>query len=129
MCLTVVQYYGTWARKGLYVPFELTNDQGKTVDPVPFLVVSLMSLLISYSYGPGYLMALGFTLGQALLICTVVFLAATAGAYHRYVRTERPDLRGEVPAHLRIRRLFLGALIAFFVLGLLALPLFVRYGG
>jgi hypothetical protein len=93
------------------------------VDPVPFIVVSAMGFLFCYSYGPVYLMEFGAELGGALGYTTMVFLAFAWYAYYRLVWTARPDLRGEVPAHLRLRRLVLGALVVGGVLALLSLPL------
>lgn len=99
------------------------NDRGTPVDPVPFLVVAALGFLVSYAYGPIYCMALGFTLPQALGLSTLAFGATLVTAYHRLVWIARPELRGEVPAGLRLRRLFLAALIVAGLLGLLALPL------
>ena len=101
----------------------LRNDRGTPVDPVPFLVVVLLAFTVSYSYGPLYLMALGLDLGTALVACGLVTLLAGLAAYHRYVRRARPDLRGEIPAALRLRRFFYGVLLGVAVLAGLALPL------
>lgn len=99
------------------------NRHGSPVDPVPFLVISLLGVTVAYSYGPIYLTELGLSLGSALAVCTVVVAATTLGAYHRYIWTFRPDLRSEVPAAYRLRRLIYGVVIGFAVIALLSLPL------
>ena len=107
---------------------QLRNKHGTPVDPVPFYVVALGAFLVSYSYGPLYLMALGLGLGDSLLACGAVVSLAVGVAHHRMVWTARPDLSSEVPAVLRIRRLFYAVLIGVGALALLALPLFARSG-
>lgn len=99
------------------------NSRGTPVDPVPFLVVAAMGFLICYSFGPGYLMTFGVELSGALALSTVAFLATAAVAYHRFVWTVRPDLRAEIPADLRVRRLVLASLVVAGVFALLSLPL------
>lgn len=99
------------------------NRLGTPVDPVPFVVVTAMGFLFCYSFGPVYLMEFGAGLGGGIGYSTMVFLAFAWVAYYRLVWTAQPDLRGEVPAHLRLRRLVLGGLVAAGVLALLSLPL------
>jgi hypothetical protein len=99
------------------------NSRGVPVDPVPFIVVAAMGFLFCYSYGPVYLMEFGAELPGALGYTTMVFLAFTWYAYYRLVWTARPGLRGEVPEHLRVRRLLLTALVVVGLLALLTLPL------
>lgn len=105
---------------------RLHNKHGTPVDPVPFLVVVLLAALVSYSYGPIYLMELGLGLGDALLACGAVVVATVGAAHHRLVWTARPDLRAEIPPGLRLRRLFYAMLVGAAVLALLALPLVAR---
>lgn len=93
------------------------------VDPVPFIVVAAIGFLFCYCFGPVYLMAFGAELAGGLGYTTMVFLAFAWYAYYRLVWTARPDLRGEVPAHLRLRRLVLGGLVVAGLLALLSLPL------
>lgn len=103
---------------------RLTNGRGDPVDPVPFLVVASVAFLLVYSTGPLYLNALlGVPFPVGLAGSTVVFVAATVAAYRRFVRDARPDLRGEVPAAGRYRRLWYGALALALLLVLLTLPL------
>ena len=104
---------------------QLTNARGRPVDPVPFLVVAALAFLVSFSYGPIYCLELGLSLPAGLGISTGAFSVATGIAYHRLVRRARPDLRGEVPAEYRLRRIVYAALVCVALLGLLALPLLV----
>lgn len=99
------------------------NRRGSPVDPVPFLVVAALGFLGCYSCGPLYLMEFGLELPGALALSTVAFFGTTAVAYHRLVWTARPDLRSEIPARLRLRRLLLGGLVAAGLFVLLTLPL------
>lgn len=103
----------------------LRNKHGTAVDPVPFLVVSLLGLTAVFSYGPLYLTELGLALESALLVCTGIATTVTGVAYHRYVWTSRPDLRREVPAEIRLKRLIYGIVIGIAVIVLLSLPLLV----
>lgn len=104
---------------------ELTNARGQPVDPVPFLVVATLAFLVSFSYGPIYLMELGLPLPAALAVSTGVFLSLSALAYYRLVWDTRPELRGEVPAERRLRAIVYAALVLAALLGLLTLPLLV----
>jgi hypothetical protein len=106
-------------------PVRLTNRHGTPVDPVPFLVVAALAFLVSFSYGPIYCMALGLSLPFALAVSTLVFCLAAGASYHRLVWTARPELRGEIPAEKRFRRLVYAALVGGALLALLALPLLV----
>ncbi|WP_137284142.1 hypothetical protein [Halorussus salinisoli] len=99
------------------------NRFGTPVDPVPFLVVAALGFLFSYTLGPSYLMAFGAELAGGLGYSTMAFLVVTGLAYYRLVWTARPDLRREVPAQLRLRRIVLGGVAVAGVFALLALPL------
>lgn len=101
----------------------LENDRGEPIDPVPFLVVTALGALACYSLGPGYLLALGAELTDALAASTLAALVTTAVAYHRFVRTRRPEHRAEIPAGARLRRLLVGSLAVAGVFVLLLLPL------
>lgn len=104
---------------------ELRNARGDPVDPVPFVVVTGIAFMTCYSYGPLYFTELGLELREAMGISTGIFLASTVGAYYRLVWTARPDLRGELPAAWRFRRLLLAAIIGVVVLVGLTLLLLV----
>ncbi|WP_236035360.1 hypothetical protein [Haloarcula rubra] len=99
------------------------NRDGTPVDPVPFLVVSGLGFAVSFSFGPIYVMALGASLPMALSVAALVTGLTAAVAYHRYVWTERPSLRGEIPAEARFRRLLYGVVAGFLAVAALALPL------
>ena len=98
------------------------NREGTNVDPVPCLVVVSAAFLLSFSFGPGYLLAFGVSLPVALAVSAVVFVGLSATAYHQMVWTSRPDLQGEVPAASRLRRLFYLMVLVALVLLLLSFP-------
>jgi Flp pilus assembly protein TadB len=104
---------------------KLTNRHGTPVDPVPFLVVSSLAFLVSFSYGPIYLLALGLALPVAVAVSALLFALATGAAYHQMVLTTRPELRGEIPPEQRLRRLVYAAAVVLAVLALLSLPFLV----
>ena len=103
------------------------NRHGSSVDPVPFVVTSLLLALILLSWGPGYLLAFGVALPTAIAICVLVTGCATAGAYYRLVWTRRPDFRELVTPGDRVRHLAYLALAGALILVLLALPLYARW--
>ena len=102
--------------------FELRNREGTPVDPWPFLVVCAMGFLLVFSFGPSYLLSFGVDLPGALAVSTLAFAGTSAVAYHRLVWDDRPDLRGEVPATERLRRIVYWAVAVALVLLGLSLP-------
>jgi len=104
---------------------RLTNDQGTPVDPVPFGVTTTAAFLVLYSFGPGYLIGLGLTLPQSLVVVTVLFCCATAAGYHQLVLRSRPEQRAEIPGPVRLKRLYYAVLIAIAVFVLLLIPFYV----
>jgi hypothetical protein len=104
---------------------KLTNRHGTPVDPVPFLVVSSLAFLVSFSYGPIYLLALGLSLPASVVVSTLLFVCATSAAYQQMVLTARPELRGEIPPERRLRRLVYAAAVVLALLALLSLPFLV----
>lgn len=102
------------------------NREGTAVDPVPFLVVSGLSLVGSLSFVPVYCLALGLAMPVSVGSGVTVFLGLSLVAYHRMVRTARPELRGEVPPGARLLRLVYGALAVVGVLLFLTLLLLSR---
>lgn len=106
--------------------FKPRNKHGTPIDPVPFLVVLFLGFTVSFSYGPPYLTTLGFTLVEALIISGAVVMGIGGLSYHRYVWTARPELRAEIPASVRLQRLFYAVIAGVALLALLALPLFLR---
>lgn len=102
---------------------RLRNRWGTAVDPVPFLVVAATAFAVCYSFGPIYLITFDVAVPLALAGSTAVYVVVVAVAYHRFVRTYRPEFREEVPVGERFRRLLLGMLVGVGILALLALPL------
>ena len=102
------------------------NREGTAVDPVPFLVVSGLSLVGSLSFVPVYCLTLGLPMSVSVGAGVAVFLGLSAVAYHRMVWTASPGLRGEVPPEMRLQRLVYGALVVVGVLLLLTLLLLSR---
>jgi len=104
----------------------LPNRDGVAVDPVPFLVVTLLGFAVSFAVGPLYVMALGASLPVGLGVASAATATTAAVAYHRYVWTERPALRREIPVDARFGRLVYGLVAGFLAVALLALPLLAR---
>ncbi|MEF8856739.1 MAG: hypothetical protein V5A16_04890 [Haloplanus sp.] len=104
----------------------LRNRDGTAVDAVPFLVVTAMAVLVCFSFGPIYVLAIGLGGPAVFGLPTVACLTAVGVAYYRLVYTAHPELRGEVPAEQRIRGLFYAAIVGAAVLVALSLPLLVR---
>jgi hypothetical protein len=102
---------------------QFKNSRGTPVDPVPFLVVTGFVFLVSFSYGPGYCLALGLRGPVVFLPSCIAFVGLAVGAYHRLVWTHRPSLRGEIPPEQRLLRLFYAVLIGIALLTGLTLPL------
>ncbi len=68
----------------------LRNRHGLSVDPVPFLVVSGLGVLVWYSSFPPSLVALGVTLTNALVLSTVGAVVSVMGTYYYLVWTVTP---------------------------------------
>lgn len=101
---------------------QFRNKRGTPVDPIPFLIVAILGFTIIFSFGPPYLLTIGFSLHAALVTCLVVVCITTAVAYHRYVWARRPTTDGEIPGPRRFERLIYAMLAGFLVVLLLALP-------
>lgn len=104
---------------------QLHNDQGTPVDPVPFAVTVSAAFLVLYSFGPGYLLGLGFALREALVVVTGLFGSTSVVAYHQLVLRARPDLRAEIPGPVRLQRLYYAVLVGIVVVVLLMVPFHV----
>ncbi len=102
---------------------QFQNRHGTPVDPVPFFVVTAMAFLLIFSFGPGYLMAVGLDLVGAIVISGSSFTYVMLGAWHEMVWTSRPDLREEVPGTVRMQRLIYAAMILGLLLTALMIPL------
>lgn len=94
---------------------RLRNRDGTPIDPVPFIVVSLLAALILVSWGPLYLVEHGLGLRTAIAVSVGLALVTVGIAYHRYVWTMNPTVREEVPAVTRYRRLVYGVVIGVIV--------------
>jgi Flp pilus assembly protein TadB len=99
----------------------LRNRDGRSVDPVPFIVVSMLAFLVIYSFGPLYLQMFGITVDYGLAVCTGLFLLTTGAAYYSLVWTCRPDLPGFVGG-VSFGQLWYGILILIALVVLLSLP-------
>jgi len=100
----------------------LQNSEGERVDPVPFIVVTGMSFLVCYSFFPVYFLSFGVELPVAIALTTAIFLALAVVAYSRLVRSVRPEIKQEVPAEVRLQKIFYYAIIVtgiFFFLTLI----------
>jgi hypothetical protein len=107
------------------MPRRLRNRDGTAVDPVPFLVVASMAVLVCYSFGPVYALSIGLEGPAVFGLPTVVCVAAIGAAYHRLVYTARPELRDEIPPERRVEALVYAALAGGAVLVALSLPFLV----
>ena len=105
--------------------FQLRNAQGTAVDPVPFIVTSLVAFLVTHAWGPLYLGALGVPLVPSLLILTALWVVIVAIAFRQLVWRYRPEHRAHVPTELRFRKFIYAIIIGCLLLLLLWLP-FVR---
>ncbi|WP_251329023.1 hypothetical protein [Haloplanus pelagicus] len=105
---------------------RLRNREGTPVDAVPFLVVTAMSGLVAFSFGPVYCLAVGLEGTAVVGVPALACVGAVAVAYHRLVYTARPELRGEIPPEQRLLGLFYTALVGAALLAALSLPLLVR---
>lgn len=104
----------------------LRNRDGVTIDPVPFLVVSVLGFAMSFVVAPLYVMAFGATLATGLAVAVATTLVTALAAYYRYIWTERPALRSEVPVQARFERLLYGVVAGFLLVAALALPFLAR---
>jgi hypothetical protein len=102
------------------------SREGAEVDPVPFLVVSGLSLAGSLSFVPAYCLSLGLSVPVSVGIAVAVFLGLSAVAYHRMVWTARPDVRAEVSPGVRLQQLLYGMLAVVAVLLFMTLLLLSR---
>lgn len=101
------------------------NRDGESVEIVPFLVVAASAFLVTYSFGPVYVLELGLGPSAAFVFPTGVFVAFTAVAFHRFVWTADPVAIAEVPASTRFVRMLYGVGATALVLVALTLPIAV----
>ena len=82
------------------------NREGVAVDPVPFIVIAGLTVLLVLSFGPLYGQALAMRLSSALAGSVGLSVIGIAITYHRQIWTVRPEIESELPAGLRAERLF-----------------------
>lgn len=102
----------------------LSNRNGTSVDPVPFVVVSGLGCMLSLSFGPLYGQAFGLSLPIALLVSVVLSLAVTVASFYWQVWDAYPAKRTAVA--IRAERLFYGTIAFGVLLVALTLPIFLR---
>jgi len=104
---------------------RLRNSEGTPVDPVPFLVAALLSVMILVAWGPLYLMAHG--VGQTpAIVASVALTGVTCSVlYYRFVWTYNPTIREEVPVGTRYTRLLYGVVAGVLLLLFLSALLYV----
>lgn len=101
-----------------------SNRWGNGVDPVPFFVVTGLSVMLLFSFGPLYGQAFGLSLPLTLTIATILSLAVTMLAYYWHVWNARPP--GETSVGIRGERLFYEILVFIAIVIGLSLPLVIR---
>lgn len=101
---------------------KLTNREGTPVDPVPFLVVALLSAMAAIAWGPVYLLGFGVTLTWAVVASVGLAAVCVIITYHRFVWLASPTRRREVPIYLQFRKFLyaiaIGVLLVFALTGL-----------
>lgn len=85
---------------------DLSNRNGTPVDPVPFVVVSLLAVTAAITWGPVYLLGLGADRTVAVSVSAALAVVSVPVSYYRLVWTANPTVREEVPAQVRFRKLF-----------------------
>lgn len=102
-----------------------TGGDGEPVDPVPFLVVASLGLLIAVSFVPVYVLALGGSQTVGIAAALLVAGVFAVLAYRRMVVGRDEWLRREVPPAERLRTIVYGVLVASALLGGLSLLLYL----
>lgn len=95
---------------GTMVP-SIRNENGDAVDPVPWLVVTGIAFLLCYAYLPLVMLEFSFGLDVIMLVVTVLFVGTALVSFREQILRARPDMAGEVPSDVRIRRLVLAMII------------------
>lgn len=94
---------------------DLSNSDGDSVDPVPFLVVALLGFTICLAWGPVYLLEFDIDLPIAVAVSLALASVAVVASFYRLVWTTNPTARQEVPAAVRFKKLFYAILIGVIV--------------
>ncbi len=99
------------------------NWRGDLIDPAPFIVTSLLAIMIVFSFGPVYAMEYGLSLEVGLGLSTVLTGSIIVGSYHRLIWRARPDMRTEIPVQTRLQRLFYAVIAGVILLSALTYPI------
>lgn len=89
-----------------------SDRDGNDVDPVPFLVVAAIGLLVSLSFVPAVVIRLGGSAALGIGVALVVAGVFTVAAYRRMVSGSRASIRTEVPPEDRLRTIVYGVVVA-----------------
>jgi len=89
-----------------------SDRDGEPLDPVPFLVVAAIGLLVSLSFLPAVVMELGGSAGIGVAVALVVAAGFAIAAYRRMVSGNRASLRTELPPEDRLRTIVYGVVVA-----------------
>lgn len=101
---------------------RLRNRDGTPIDPVPFFVVALLGVMVAIAWGPLYLKAHGISELVAVTASVSLAVVAICASYYHYVWSANPDVRAEVAAEVRYRKLLYAIVIGVIVvLALVAL--------
>ncbi|AGN01660.1 hypothetical protein L593_08575 [Salinarchaeum sp. Harcht-Bsk1] len=104
---------------------ELRNSEGSPIDPVPFLVVALLGICVAMAWGPLYLKSHGLGELLAIGVSGVLAVGTVGAAFYRFVWTENPNRREEVPVGERFRTLLYAMLLGILILLALIALLYV----
>ena len=105
---------------------HLRNRHGKSVDPVPFIVVASLAFMFVISLGPLYGTLFGLSIATGVVASLVVSIGCGCAAFYRFVWTFDPESSAEIPASARFANLGYAALAFFLVLLLLLIPVIPR---
>lgn len=101
---------------------DLSNKDGESVDPVPFLVVALLAITIFLAWGPVYLLEFNVDIRIAVGVSLALASVAVVASFYRLVWTTNPTVRREVPAAVRFKKLFyaivIGVIVVLVLLGI-----------
>ncbi|MGM0606632.1 MAG: hypothetical protein ACQETB_13305 [Halobacteriota archaeon] len=101
---------------------KLPNRGGETIDPVPFLVVASLTILVTFSFGPIYGLTVGLSLRTSLVGSGAIATLVIGVAYYRMVWTMTSAYREAMTAEARYVRLVYLIIALFGVMALLSLP-------
>lgn len=89
-----------------------TDRRGKSVDPVPFLVVAGIGTLVAVTFVPGVAVQLGLPVGVGLALGVTTAVVFAAAAYRRMVSGRDSAAHREVPPESRLRTIVFGVIVA-----------------